>query len=94
MTIKKNQAIALKWNPLTEGVPRLTAKGSGNLAEKIIRLARENGIPIRQDNDLVQVLSLMNTGEGIPPEVHTAVAEILAFIYWSNQQYEEILAKK
>jgi flagellar biosynthesis protein len=89
----KSQAIALKWHPHSEKVPRLTAKGGGRRAEEIIRLAREHGIPIRQDGDLVQVFSMMNPGEAIPPEVHAAVAEILAFIYWSNQQYEEIFGK-
>ncbi len=57
--MKKQQAIALKWNPVSEAIPKLTAKGSGFIADEIIRLAKENGIPIRQDNDLVQVFSLM-----------------------------------
>lgn len=88
--MKKQQAIALKWDPFLDKSPKLAAKGQGVLAEEIIRVAEENGIPIREDHDLVQIFSLLDIGESIPPEVHTAIAEILAFIYWSNQQYAEI----
>ncbi len=84
------QAIALHWIPLQHDAPRVAATGTGALADKIIRLAKENNIPIREDKDLVQILSLLHVGEDIPPEVHTAIAEILIFIYWSNQQYEEV----
>lgn len=91
--MKKQQAIALKWNPYQEKAPKLSAKGSGLLADEIIRVAKENGIPIHEDHDLVQIFSLMDIGDAIPAEVHTAIAEILAFIYWSNQQYAEIFDK-
>jgi len=84
------QAIALQWTPLKDDLPKVTATGTGELADKILQLAKKNGIPIREDRDLVQILSLLNVGEGIPPEIHTAIAEILIFIYWNNQQYEEI----
>ncbi len=86
----QHQAVALQWNPSQDDVPKVTAAGTGALADKILHLAKENNIPIREDKDLVQILSLLNVGEGIPPEIHTAIAEILVFIYWSNQQYEEI----
>jgi len=85
-----HQAVALQWTPLQDEVPKVTATGTGVLADKILQLAKENDIPIREDRDLVQILSLLDVGEGIPPEIHTAIAEILVFIYWSNQQYEEI----
>jgi len=92
--MKKNQAIALNWDPHIDAAPSLTAKGSGFLADEIIRLARENNIPIREDRDLVQIFSLLDIGASIPPEVHTAIAEILAFIYWSNQQYSDLFDKQ
>jgi len=92
--MKKNKAIALQWDPRLDVSPELTAKGSGLIADEIIRLAKANNIPIREDNDLVQIFSLLDIGESIPPEVHTAIAEILAFIYWSNQQYADIFDEK
>jgi len=92
--MKQNKAIALQWDPHHDQAPELSAKGTGLLADEIIRIAKENNIPIREDNDLVQIFSLLDIGESIPPEVHTAIAEILAFIYWSNQQYGEIFDHK
>lgn len=59
------------------------------MAEEILRLAHEHGIPIREDADMVQVLSLLEQGDNIPPAIYDAIAEMLVFIYWSNQQYEE-----
>ena len=85
-----DQAVAIQWYPKRDDLPKLTAKGEGELADEILRLAREHNIPIREDRDLVQVLSLLDVGQSIPAEVHTAVAEILAFIYWTNQQYCEV----
>jgi len=91
--MKKPQAIALSWDPYLDDAPTMTAKGSGFIADEIIRLAHEHNIPIREDRDLVQIFSLLDIGVSIPPEVHTAIAEILAFIYWSNQQYSDIFDK-
>ncbi len=84
------RAIALHWTPLEDDVPKVTAMGTGILADKIVRLAKENSIPIREDKDLIQILSLLHIGENIPPETYTAIAEILIFIYWSNRQYEKV----
>ena len=88
--MKQRQAIALNWDPYLDEAPTMTAKGGGFIADEIIRLAKENNIPIREDRDLVQVFSMLDIGASIPPEIHTAIAEILAFIYWSNQQYADL----
>jgi flagellar biosynthesis protein len=85
-----HRAIALKWKPQVEAVPKVTASGKGDLADEMIRLAKMNGIPIREDRDLVQILSLLDVGESIPPKIHTAIAEILVFIYWANQQHCDV----
>lgn len=84
------EAVALNWRPGIDALPKISARGSDRLADEIVRIAKENGIPIREDRDLVQILSLLDIGATIPTEVHTAIAEILAFIYWTNQQYTEI----
>jgi len=86
----RRQAVALKWDPLTDAIPSVAARGAGDLADAIVRKARELGIPIREDRELVQILSLLDVGEGIPPEIETAIAEILAFIYWTHGRYEEV----
>jgi flagellar biosynthesis protein len=75
------QAVALKYTPKEDPAPRVTAKGSGVIADRILELARQNNIPIRQDRNLVRVLSLLDLDEQIPPTVYKAVAEVLAFVY-------------
>ena len=49
-----------------------------------MKLARDNNIPIREDKNLVQLLSLLNIDQEIPPQAYHAVAAILAFIYRLN----------
>jgi flagellar biosynthesis protein len=75
------QAVALRYKPGQDEAPRVAAKGSGYVAEKILDLARRHGVPIRQDRNLVQVLSRLDLEQEIPPGVYRAVAEILAFVY-------------
>lgn len=86
---KKKIAAALRYDPLKDRAPRLTAKGSGWLAEKIVRLAKEHGVPVREDPNLVQILAGLELDEEIPPELYRAVAEILAFIYDVNNRRRE-----
>jgi flagellar biosynthesis protein len=62
------------------------------VAEKILRLARENGIPLRQDPDLVELLSQLKLDEAIPPEAYKIVAEILAFVYTLNEHIKKTKA--
>ena len=75
------QAAALQYQPKEDLAPRVTAKGRGYLAEKILEIARAHNIPICEDKNLVQILSRLDLNQEIPPEVYRAVAEILAFVY-------------
>lgn len=50
------------------------------VADEILRLARESDIPLREDPALAEALAMLNVGEGIPPELFRAVAEVLAFV--------------
>ncbi len=81
---KIKKAVALKYDRLKDEAPKIKAAGQGRIAEKIIELAREHGIPIHDDPDLVEVLSSLDVGQEIPPDVYVAVAELLAFVYSSN----------
>src|SRR5437879_9172765 len=77
----KTQVVALRYRAGEDHAPRVTAKGSGYVADKILELARKHYIPVRQDKTLVQVLSALDLNEAIPPHVYKVVAEILAFVY-------------
>jgi len=59
------------------------------IADRIIELAMKNGIPIKNDPALVQILSKLDIDEQIPEELYRAVAEILSFIYSVNSDYRD-----
>ncbi|MBI3581699.1 MAG: EscU/YscU/HrcU family type III secretion system export apparatus switch protein [Nitrospinae bacterium] len=83
---KRTKAVALKYDRNKDGVPKVAAKGKGELAERIIAIAKGRGIPIREDADLVEVLSGLDLDNEIPPALYKAVAEILAFVYRVNSR--------
>jgi flagellar biosynthesis protein len=77
-------AIALRYDPEKGELPRVTARGRGRIAERIIALARQAGVPVRADPDLAQLLVRLEAGSAIPVEAFAAVAEILALLYREN----------
>ena len=77
-------AIALRYLPATGAAPSVVAKGEGFVAQEILRVARENDVPLRQDPALAGALATLDIGRQIPPELFRAVAEILAFVYKVN----------
>jgi len=82
-------AAAIRYDSAKDDAPRLTAKGKGHMAEKIIELARKHNIPIRTDQALVHILSKLDLDQQIPPDLYRAVAEILAFVYSANETYRD-----
>ncbi len=80
---KEKLAVALSYER-GEEAPRLAAKGKGLIAEQIIKLAREHNIEVREDPDLVTLLSKLDIDMPIPLEAYAAVAEILAYVYKAN----------
>ncbi|TDJ72018.1 MAG: flagellar biosynthesis protein FlhB [Planctomycetota bacterium] len=77
------QAIGLRYDA-SESAPRVLAKGSGRIAERILEVAREAGVPIQEDPDLVEMLAASEVGDEIPVEVYGAVASLLVFLYRLN----------
>ncbi|OQY13179.1 MAG: flagellar biosynthesis protein FlhB [Desulfobacteraceae bacterium 4572_19] len=82
---KIKKAVALRYKTGQDDVPKVAAKGSGLVAERIIDIAKEHGVPVKDDPDLIEVLSKLDIEEDIPPEVYVAVAELLAFVYSMNK---------
>ena len=75
------KAVALAYDPARHRAPQIVGKGMGRLAEVIIDIARNAGVHIHEDADLVGFLLALDIGEEIPEELYIAVAEILAFVY-------------
>ncbi|MBO4266473.1 MAG: EscU/YscU/HrcU family type III secretion system export apparatus switch protein [Lachnospiraceae bacterium] len=76
---KIKQAVAIEYNP-EDMAPKIVATGRGKLAERIIEQAKENDVPVHQDEKLANTLSKLDIGEYIPPELYEVVAEILVFV--------------
>jgi flagellar biosynthesis protein len=81
---EKTIAVALDYDPSVSGLPRVVASGKGALAEQILAIAFANGVKVREDADLVQILSLLEVDSEIPLPALAAVAEILAYVYRSS----------
>lgn len=82
---RRQVAIALGHEPTGPGAPRIVAKGHGEVAEKILRLAFENDVKVRSDPELAQVLSTVEVDCEIPLEAFAAIAEILSYVYVANR---------
>jgi flagellar biosynthesis protein len=75
------KVVALGYQADRDAAPRILAKGSGEMAERILQLAREHQIPLKEDPPLVEILSALDLHQEIPPELYQVVAEILAYVY-------------
>jgi flagellar biosynthesis protein len=84
---RPKSAISLSYDSTRNISPKVTAKGKGKVAENIVALAKEHNIPIKEDPDLVEVLSQVEVNQEIPPSVYHVVAELLAFVYQINKKY-------
>jgi flagellar biosynthesis protein len=84
------RAAALRYDHEKDDVPRLVAKGKGALAERIIEVARKNGVTIREDPDLLNLLTKLEVDQLIPEGMFRAVAEVMAYVYRINNRADEV----
>ncbi|OHD99683.1 MAG: type III secretion system protein [Sulfurimonas sp. RIFCSPHIGHO2_12_FULL_36_9] len=75
------KAAALRYDKDKENAPRVVAKGQGNTAENIIKIAELHNLPIRKDEDLIELLSKVELDKEVPQALYRAVAEVFSFIY-------------
>ena len=82
---RRATAVALRKYGIDESaLPKVVAAGYGVWAEKIVELAFQNGVRVREDKDLAQLLAAIEIDSDIPTEALVAVAEILAYVYKAN----------
>lgn len=82
---ERQTAVALRYLRGEDDAPRVVARGQGELAARILDLARRHGIPVRRDGDLAGILSKLDLGEQIPAALYQAVAEVLAYLYRADR---------
>ena len=75
------RAAAISYDLNTDAAPKVIAKGKGFVAERIIEMARECGVPLHEDPTLVELLVKLDLGDAVPYELYQVVAEVLSFIY-------------
>ncbi len=80
------RAVAVRYDAESDSAPRVLAKGHGEVAERILAIAREHGIPLHEDRDLVRLLLVLDLDVEIPPHMYKALAEVLAHVYRVNGQ--------
>lgn len=77
-------AVAITAGDLPGDAPRITAAGRGKIAEQILQLAFANGINVREDSALAEMLTKVELDSPIPSEAFLAVAEVLSYVYKAN----------
>ncbi len=78
--MERKKAVALRYDPEKDKAPVVVAKGQGSLAERIIEMAKKEGIPVVEDMELVEALVRVDVFEEIPPVLYEAVAKVLVFV--------------
>ena len=84
----RTSVAALRYRPeapFLDAAPRLVAKGQGLLADRILDLARQHGVAVTRDPDLLGALEPLEVNRLIPPELFQAVALTLAALYRANR---------
>lgn len=83
---KSQTAVAITGGLSEDDIPRITAAGRGKLAEQILQLAFANGIKVREDSALAEMLAKIELDSPIPSEAFLAVAEVLSYVYKANNE--------
>ena len=90
---KRASAVALRYNPEKDYSPVVVAAGHGHSAERIISLADESGVPIYRDDSAAAVLTMLNVGQGIPPEMYSVIAAIYVEVMRLSKEAEDKFIK-
>ncbi|MGB0332210.1 MAG: EscU/YscU/HrcU family type III secretion system export apparatus switch protein [Planctomycetota bacterium] len=84
---KKREVVALRYDREDDQrAPSVVARGRGEIADRILETAIGAGVPVREDKDLLELLSLIELGEEIPVEVFGAVAQLISFLWEMNEE--------
>jgi len=86
---KITTAAAISYDPTENDVPVLAAFGEGYVAQKIVDIAKESGVPVLPEPGLTKMLSKLSVGDEIAPEMYDAVAKVLAFVSEVDRTYGE-----
>ena len=88
------KAVALQYEA-GDGAPVIVASGMGYMAEKIVEVASDSGVPIYEDNSLATILTQLKLGQEVPEELYKAIVEIYVyFLHFDPNRVKEGSAPK
>lgn len=82
---ERRKAVALRYAHGVDEAPTVVAAGQGLVADRLLEIARESGVPVEANPELAEALSLVSVGASIPEELYPVVAELLVFVNRMNQ---------
>ncbi len=82
-------AVALEYDG--QQAPVVTAKGHGELADEILRIASEENIPVYEDKELSALLDQLDLGDHIPASLYVVIAEVLTFAYRLSGKHKDFM---
>ncbi|MCI8639968.1 MAG: type III secretion protein [Coprococcus sp.] len=90
--VLNKKAVALRYDENKDVAPVIVASGLGYMAERIVEMANENGVPVYEDNSLATVLTQLDLGTPIPEELYQAIVDIYAYFlkYTPHRKLEEV----
>lgn len=77
--VLNKKAVALSYDENKNGAPIIVASGMGYVAEKMVEIARESGVPVYEDNSLATMLTQLELGAEIPTELYQAIIDIYVY---------------
>lgn len=92
--VLNKKAVALRYDENKDAAPVIVASGLGYMAERIVEMANQNGVPVYEDNSLATVLTQLDLGTPIPEELYQAIVDIYAYFlkYTPKHSREELEA--
>lgn len=86
---RKNKAVALKYNMEKDKAPVIIASGYGEIANKIINIAENNGIPVYRDDSAASLMCMLKVGSNVPPDLYQVVAAIYSQLIHISKEIGE-----
>ncbi len=86
----EKKATALKYDLNKDSAPVVVASGYGPVAEKIINIAEQQGIPVYRDDNVASMLCMLDVGKNIPVELYEIIAKVYCSILTSAAKYKGI----
>lgn len=84
--ILMKKAVAMQYKAYENNAPKIIAKGSGKIAQKILEKAKEYDINIFENAQLTEMLMNVEINEEIPAELYKSVVEVFIWLHKTEKK--------